>query len=161
MIEPGVPAARCRRPNSREHRKVPLSVMSTTVRHALGDMSSLGTGKLAAALFTNTPGSANVASAASKARTMLSGSRMSHGTVTTSAPMASIAARPASRCSSFRLAITIDAPARANSVAIALPRPVPPPVTKTVTPSNVPGDKALVPTGGGAGRPIISVMRAS
>ena len=30
--------------------------MSTTVRHALGDMSSAGTGKFAAALFTSTPG---------------------------------------------------------------------------------------------------------
>ena len=30
--------------------------MSTTVRHAFGDMSSAGTGKFAAALFTSTPG---------------------------------------------------------------------------------------------------------
>ena len=36
--------------------------MSTTVRQALGDMSSAGTGKLAAALLTSTPGSPNAAS---------------------------------------------------------------------------------------------------
>src|SRR3954447_18922443 len=59
MIEPGVPAAMCRRPNSRAHRNVPLSVMSTTVRHAFGDMSSVGTGKFAAALLTRTPGIVN------------------------------------------------------------------------------------------------------
>ena len=67
MIDPGVPAARWRRPNSRAQRNVPLSVMSTTVRHALGDMSSAGTGKLAAALLTSTPGRPNAASAASNA----------------------------------------------------------------------------------------------
>ena len=36
-------------------KKVPFSVMSTTVRHAFGDMSSAGTGKFAAALLTSTP----------------------------------------------------------------------------------------------------------
>src|SRR4029077_3399199 len=94
MIEPGVPAARWRRPNSREHRNVPLSVMSTTVRHALGDMSSVGTGKLAAALLTNTPGRPNASVAASNALLMASASRMSHDTTATLAPVASIAARP-------------------------------------------------------------------
>src|SRR5207302_6906509 len=78
MIEPGVLAVRWRRPNSRAHRNVPLSVMSTTVRHALGDMSSAGTGKLAAALLTSTPGRPNPASAVSKAAVISSGWRMSH-----------------------------------------------------------------------------------
>src|SRR6476646_11478983 len=66
-IDPGVPAAMWRRPNSPAHRKVPVSVMSTTVRHALGDISSAGTGKFAAALFTSTPGRPNVVSASSNA----------------------------------------------------------------------------------------------
>src|SRR5262249_20999231 len=79
---------------------------------------------------------------------------MSHVTVKTGASISSIAARPASRCSALRLAITIDAPARANSAAMALPRPVPAPVTKTLTPSNVPAGSALVPTAGGSGSPI-------
>src|SRR6516165_577386 len=64
MIDPGVCAAMWRRPNSRQHTNVPFSVMSTTVRHAFGDMSSAGTGKLAAALFTSTPGIPNRATAA-------------------------------------------------------------------------------------------------
>ena len=110
---------------------VPFSVMSTTVRHAFGDMSSAGTGKFAAALFTSTSGRPNSASAASNAAATLSGSRMSQGTASTRAPSASIASRPASRCSSLRLPMTIAAPSRANSDAIALPSPVPAPVTNT------------------------------
>src|SRR6266540_209897 len=158
MIEPGVPASRCRRANSRAHRNVPFNVMSTTVRHAFGDMSSAGTGKLAAALLTSTPGNPNCCSAASNIAVMSSGSRMSQRVTSTGAPSASIAARPASRCSSFRLATTIDAPSRANSDAIALPRPVPAPVTSTQTPSNVPSGNAVAPTGGGSGRPLGSVI---
>ena len=48
-------------------KKVPFSVMSTTVRHAFGDMSSAGTGKLAAALLTSTPGRPKLPTAASNA----------------------------------------------------------------------------------------------
>src|SRR6478672_2879225 len=154
MIDPGVCVAMCRRPNSRQQRNVPFNVMSTTVRHAFGDMSSAGTGKLAAALLTSTPGRPKRCSAASNAAAICSASRMSQPTVSTGAPIASIAARPASRCSGLRLAITIAAPTRANSAAIALPRPVPAPVTKTVTPSKVPGGSALAPTAGGCGSPI-------
>ena len=135
MIDPGVFAARWRRPNSRATKKVPLRVMSTTVRQAFGDMSSAGTGKFAAALFTSTSGSPNAASAASNAAAIESGSRMSHSTVATLASSSRMAASPASRCSGLRDAITRSAPRRANSEAIALPSPVPPPVTRTVLPS--------------------------
>ena len=134
-IEPGVPAARWRRANSRAQKNVPLSVMSTTVRQALGDMSSAGTGKLAAALLTSTSGSPKARSAPSKAAATASGSRMSQATVATAKPSPSSAARPAARCSSLRLATTMFAPSRANSVAVARPRPVPPPVTSTVAPA--------------------------
>ncbi len=134
--------------------------MSTTVRHALGDMSSAGTGKLAAALLTSTPGRPNAASAASKAAATLSGSRMSQATLSTGAPMASMASRPASRCSGLRLAITTEAPRRANSEAMALPSPVPAPVTKTGTASKVPGLRAVSPTAGGAGSPGCSATSA-
>ena len=78
--------------------------MSTTVRHAFGDMSSAGTGKFAAALLTSTAGSENASSAASNIAAIESASRMSHAVASTGAPIASIAARPASRCSSLRLA---------------------------------------------------------
>src|SRR5947209_7056890 len=156
MIEPGSRAARWRRANSREHRNVPLSVMSTTVRQALGDMSSEGTGKLAAALFTSTPGRPKASAATSKAAAMDSASRMSQVAVTTGAPNSFIASSPASRCSALRLAITIDAPNLANSDAMALPRPVPAPVMKTHVPSNVSGLRAVSPGGGGGGRPGMS-----
>ena len=83
---------------------------------------------------------------------------MSQATVVTGAPSAAIASRPASRCSGLRLAITIDAPRRANSSAIALPRPVPAPVMNTAVPSNVPAGSALAPSSGGPGRPGRSVV---
>src|SRR5690606_22120469 len=66
---------------------------------------------------------------------------------------------PAARCSGLRLAMTTSAPSRANSDAIALPRPVPAPVTNTAVPSKVPGRSAVSPTAGGRGRPIGSVIR--
>ena len=97
---------RCRRANSREQKNVPLSVMSTTVRQALGDMSSAGTGKLAAALLTGRRAGRTRLLAASKAAAICSGSRMSQGTtVRTCPPRSSMAAsaRP-SRCSALRLA---------------------------------------------------------
>src|SRR5438067_2482832 len=78
---------------------------------------------------------------------------MSHVAVTTGAPNSFIASSPASRCSALRLATAIDAPRRANSEAMALPRPVPAPVTNTHAPSNVPGFRAVSPGGGGCGRP--------
>src|SRR3954470_22444756 len=53
-IDARVPAARWRRASSRLQRYVPVRVMSTTVRHALGERSSAGEGKLAAALLTST-----------------------------------------------------------------------------------------------------------
>ena len=88
-----MPAAMWRRANSREQKNVPLSVMSTTVRQALGDMSSAGTGKLAAALLTRTPGRPKAASAASKAAAICSGSRMSQVTVSTRPPASVIGRR--------------------------------------------------------------------
>src|SRR5437588_9453270 len=86
---------------------------------------------------------------------------MSHVAVTTGAPNSFIASSPASRCSALRLAMTIDAPNRANSEAMALPRPVPAPVTNTQTPSNVPGLRAVSPGGGGWGRPTASAISAA
>lgn len=116
-------------------KNVPFRVISMTVRQALGDMSSVGTGKLAAALLTSTSGRPKACSAASKAAAICSGSRMSHPTTATGAPTASMADLAASRCSGLRLATTRLAPRRANSVAMARPSPVPPPVTSTVWPS--------------------------
>ena len=161
MIEPAVPAARWRRANSRAQKKVPFRVMSTTVRQALGDMSSAGTGKLAAALLTSTSGRPNAAVASSKAAAISSGSRMSQPTASTREPSASTDSRPVSRCSGLRLAMTRSAPSRANSAAIAFPRPVPPPVTKTQEPAKVPAGSAELPNGGGSRSPMASVIISS
>ena len=86
---------------------MPLSVMSTTVRHALGDMSSAGNGKLAAALLISTPGSPNARLAASNAAAIWSASRMSHATVEHAAAELAEGVAAASRCSGLRLATTI------------------------------------------------------
>ncbi len=53
-MAPSLPAGINRRARSVEHRKVPFSTMSTTVRQAFGLMSSAGTGKLPAALLIRT-----------------------------------------------------------------------------------------------------------
>ena len=50
------PALNKRWPYSLHIKNVPFRVMSTTVRQALGDRSSVGEGKFAAALLTRTPG---------------------------------------------------------------------------------------------------------
>src|SRR3954453_12012727 len=85
---------------------------------------------------------------------------MSQPAVSTSAPRASIASRPASRCSGLRLAMTIEAPGGGNSMATALPRPVPAPVMNTVWPLNVPGGRALSPSAGASGSPVSSATSA-
>ena len=116
-------------------------------------MSSAGTGKFAAALLMSTSGSPKPLRARSKAAAICSGSRMSQPTVSTLPPMSSMAFCPSARWSGLRLAMTMDAPSRLNSPAMALPRPVPAPVTKTVLPSYVPGGSALAPRSGGSGSP--------
>jgi hypothetical protein len=155
MMAPGVPAAMWRRANSREQKNVPLSTMSVTARQAFGLMSSAGTGKFPAALLTSVPGSPRACSSASKAAAIWSGWRMSQPASAALPPTASTAATPAARCSGLRLRMPTAAPRRANSTAIALPRPVPPPVTMTAWPSKVPGASALAPSSGGSGRPMI------
>ena len=124
-----------RRARSREQRYVPFSTMSTTVRQALGLMSSAGTGKLPAALLMSTSMGPRAASVASNAVAMESASRMSQAVAKALAPTPSTAATPAARCSPSRLRMPTEAPRRANSVAMALPSPVPPPVTTTTVPS--------------------------
>ena len=60
--------------------------MSTTVRQALGLMSSAGTGKFPAALLISASIGPSPDSTASKAAAIESGSRMSHGRGHGSAP---------------------------------------------------------------------------
>ncbi len=95
----------------------------------------------------------------SKAVATAWGWRTSQATPRARAPTASTAATPAARCSSFRLSTATAAPRRANSTAMAFPRPVPPPVTMTVSPSKVPLGSAEVPDSGGSGRPMVRSPR--
>ena len=107
--------------------------MSTTVRHALGDMSSAGTGKLAAALLTSTSGRPNARPRPRRTRRR-SGRRRGCRSATVSDRRAERLDAPRGRRRGARPCgwrSRCDAPRRANSVAMALPRPVPPPVTNT------------------------------
>src|SRR5262245_48993137 len=151
-MAPGRPAAIRRAANSCEQTNVPFSTMSTTDRHPFGLSSAAATGKLPAALFTRTPTAPSSCSTASNAAATDSGCRTSIARPTARPPTASTAATPRARWPSSRLATATAAPSRANSTAIALPRPVPPPVTSTTSSSNVPGGSIAVPSGGGSGR---------
>src|SRR3546814_17471612 len=71
-------------------------------------------------------------------------------------PSASIAATPAARCSSFRLAIAMRPPWRAYICAIALPSPVPPPVPRLTSSLNVSGGINGCSTAKGSARAIRS-----
>lgn len=134
-IAPAAPRATARRVNSVEHRNVPSRTIPVTARQALNDMSSAGTGKLPAALLTSTSTGPTAPSTSSNAAATRSGSRTSTSTPTARLPTASTAAIPAARWSGLRLATAIVAPSRANSTAIALPRPVPDPVIRTTAPA--------------------------
>ena len=126
MIDPGVPAARWRRPNSRAQKNVPFSVMSTTVRHALGDMSSDGHREVGGRVVHQHGRQTERVDGGIERRADRLG-------------IADVARdrehRRPERCRSLRAPrrgalpcgsrSTIDAPSRANSAAIALPSPVP------------------------------------
>ena len=109
--------------------------MRSTARQPFGERSEAATGKFAAALLISAVTGPSSPSIASNAAAMESGSRTSTSIPNPLAPTASTALTPAARCSSLRLAIATLAPSRANSTPIALPSPVPPPVTSTTCPS--------------------------
>ena len=153
-IEPGVFAAMCRRPNSREQKNVPSITICVTARQPFGLRSSAGTGKLPAALLTSVPASPSASSTASNVALTCSASRMSHAVAKALPPACSTASTPALRWPSPRLTMATDAPRRANSTAIALPSPVPPPVTITTSSLKVPAGRADAPSAGGSGRPL-------
>ncbi len=153
-MEAADPFAIWRRPNSREQVNVPFRTMSTTVRKPLGLMSSAGTGKLPAALLIRMPGRPHSASTVSKSSFTDCASRMSQVTASAFPPASSMAAIPWDRCWALLLATHTLAPRRANSTAIALPRPVPPPVTTAEQPVKLPAGRAEEPRTGGSGRGI-------
>ena len=109
--------------------------MSTTVRHAFGLMSSAGTGKFPAALLTSTSGSPKAAVERVEGRGDLLG--LAHVALQRERARAD----GLDRLDAAREVLGAAredrdaAPSRANSTAIALPRPVPPPVTSTTWPA--------------------------
>src|SRR3954471_5821240 len=149
-IAADAPRATARRCSSCEQKNVPSSTMRSTARQPLGNRSAAATGKLAAALLTSTvTGAPSVEAAASYAVATDSGSRTSSSTSQARPPTSCTAATPPSRCSVDRLAIATAAPARASSTEIALPSPVPPPVTSATRPANVSAGNIGVPAGRG------------
>ena len=123
-----------------------------TARQPFGDSRSARIGKFAAALLTSTPIGPSADSTSSNAAAIRSGSRTSHATPTARPPALTTAWTPSSRCPASRLAIPTDAPQRPNSAAIARPKPVPPPVIRTVTPAKVAGGSIAVPGDGRLGQ---------
>src|SRR5512132_3419309 len=103
--------------------------MSMTAFQPFGDSSSARQTKFPAAVFTRISTHPNVPMACAIMLSTCSGSRTSTWKVLACWPARSSAARPASRCSVLRLAITTRAPTLARLLAIASPIPVPPPVT--------------------------------
>ena len=132
MIEPGVPAPRWRRPNSRAQKNVPFSVMSTTVRHAFGDMSSAGHREVGGGVVHEHAGQPERVARRRRTRrrsTRARGCRTRRRARARRAPPSPRGRRRGAPPCGSRSRST--APRRANSDAIALPSPVPPPVTNT------------------------------
>jgi hypothetical protein len=72
--------------------------------------------------------------------------RTSIATAKVRRPRVVISLATGSRCSSLREQSATSAPARANSIAMDLPMPVPPPVTIAILPSSENGDFAMAGT---------------
>merc|ERR1719330_1056600 len=112
---------------------VPFRTISITVLKALGDSLSVGEIKLPAALCTITCGRPNSVTQASTADLMAAGSLISHCIGNTLFPVnLEMSAAVSSKTGSLLAAMTTFAPNSLNLVAMPLPRPVPPPVMKTV-----------------------------
>src|SRR5690606_18965116 len=148
-MAPPPPAARRRRANSREQKKVPSRTIWVMERQPLGEIFSAGAGKLPAALLISRVTGPRACSMVSKAAAIWPASRISAAAPTAVPPQAATAWTPFSRCSGLRLRMPTLAPARANSTAMALPRPVPPPGTITVWPAKLSLLRKTVPAGGG------------
>ena len=138
MIEPR-PAAFIRSPNSALSRNGALKFTAMTLSKSSSVISPrLGYSGDIPALLTSTSTRSN-ASYDVSTRASRSDQRPTwHATGTTVRPVSPVIASAArSQASSLRLATTTSAPACANAVAIASPRPLLPPVTTATCPANV------------------------
>ncbi len=125
---------------------IPSTFSRHTARQPFAAISSAGLKNWPPALFTSTSRRPRRSSTVSTSRRASPRSRTSPATQSTS-PVAAPAAAPASSpisataassTSARRPAIVTPAPQRASSSALALPRPVPPPVTSATRPPSSP-----------------------
>src|ERR1700730_18808319 len=128
-------------------KNVPLRLMPTTVFQPLAEMSSTLARKDAPALLTMTSRRPISFTVRSTSALTWSSWRTSTATQNERRPSLAISAVTGSRFSSLRLAITTSAPARANSSAMDLPMPTPPPVTMATLSSIENGDAPMAPPG--------------
>src|SRR5216683_689317 len=126
-------------------KKVPLRLMPTTVFQPLAEMSSTLARKDAPALLIMTSRRPISFTVRPTRSFTCSSWRTSRATQKERRPSFWISAVTGSRFSSLRLAITTSAPARANSSAMDLPMPTPPPVTMATLFSIENGDAAMAP----------------
>ena len=135
MITPPVFCGIICLPAHLQPRNTPLRLICTTVFQPLIEMSSGLARNEAPALLTMMSSRPHSATARSTIPLTWSSWRTSTATAKVLRPRSVMALATGSRCSSLRLQRATSAPARANSIAIDLPMPVPPPVTMAVLPS--------------------------
>ncbi len=126
-------------------KKVPFRLMPTTVFQPLAEMSSTLARNEAPALLIMTSSRPISFTVRPTSSLTWSSWRTSSATQKERRPSFWISAVTGSRFSSLRLAITTSAPARANSSAMDLPMPTPPPVTMATLSSIENGDAAIGP----------------
>src|ERR1043166_1775046 len=123
------------RPAHLQPRNTPLRLIWITVFQPLSEMSSGLARNQAPAFFTMTSRRPPSWLTRSTMAFTCSSCRTSSAMENALRPRLRISFSTGSRCSSLRLQIATSAPARANSIAMDLPMPVPPPVTMAVLPS--------------------------
>src|SRR5215468_9527216 len=127
-------------PTAWQKRNTPCRLMLTTAFQPLRLMFSTGARKLAPWLLTSTSILPNSSSVRCTTCCTWSESRTSTVRARARLPSPRIASAVGSKCSKRRLQSMTSAPARAHSMAILLPMPIPPPVTIIVLPSSEKGD---------------------
>jgi hypothetical protein len=118
---------------------MPSTFSRHTARQPFAAISSAGLKNWPPALFTNTSRPPRRSSTVSTSRRACSRSRTSPATQSASPASSPISSAARSSTSPRRPAIVTLAPQRASSSAVALPRPVPPPVISATRPRSSPG----------------------
>src|SRR5262245_4169252 len=156
MMEPPPGCSIILRPAHLQPKNVPLRLMPTTVFQPLAEMSSTLARNEAPALLTMTSRRPISFTVRSTRSLTWSSCRTSSATQKERRPIFWISAATGSRFSILRLAITTSAPARANSIAMDLPIPTPPPVTMATLFSIEKGDAAMARVSSRLSRRVVS-----